>query len=172
MSSIRDIGIDTINEQGEAVRVAEGAVDGTAILDGSVENIDLGMPKLRIKQVALSVSAFTDNEDTTGEIELPFTIPAGAVYVRTTIDSVVGFTGDTSAVITIGDGTDVDRYNTGTPNVFATASHIDAGAPSGDLFHTADIEPVITITTATDFTLCKTDGKGEVVITMYWYQSV
>ena len=79
---------------------------------------------------------------------------------------VTGFAGDTSAVMTIGDGTDVDRYNTSTVNVFATATGgIASGVPSGALYHAAAKTPVITITSATDWGAV---NAGEVTIEMYY----
>jgi hypothetical protein len=44
-------------------------------------------------------------------------LPIGATVISSLVTAVVAFVGDTSAALTIGDGTDVDRYNTGTPPV-------------------------------------------------------
>jgi len=110
---------------------------------------------------------FTDGGATTGTFSLNLSIPAGAVFAQAIISSITGFIGDTSAVITIGDGTDVDRYNTGTPNVFVTASQgVSAGAPSGTAWHTAAITPVLTITSAADFTNV---SAGSFLITLFYY---
>jgi hypothetical protein len=79
-------------------------------------------------------------------------IPVGATVLRTSVTGVGAFLGDTSAVLTVGDGTDVDRYNTGTPSVFAAAVQITAGIPSGVAEHVAAIKPVLTVTSAADFT--------------------
>jgi hypothetical protein len=79
-------------------------------------------------------------------------LPIGATVISSLVTSVVAFAGDTSAVLTIGDGTDVDRYNTGTPSVFAAANQITAGIPSGVREHNAAIKPVLTVTSAADFT--------------------
>jgi hypothetical protein len=118
----------------------------------------------------VGVASFTDNTDTTGTYEMTVgTIPAGATFLFAAITAVVGFAGDTSAVITIGDGTDVDRYHTGTPNVFATAAAgVAAGAPSGVLYHAAAKTPTLIITTATDFGLTVTDGNGSVTVELYY----
>lgn len=182
MSSIRDIGTDILNAQGEAKKIATNSVESQDIQDdavisakiddGSVMNIDLGVPKLVTYQETFSVDDMTDNEDATGEIELSTSIPEGAVFAQSFIDGVTGFAGDTSAVLTIGDGTDPDRYNTGTPDVFTTADHISAGLPSGTVYHSDAVTPKVTITSATDFGLVATDGSGAVTITLMWYQSV
>jgi len=57
-----------------------------------------------------------------------------------------------SATIQVGDGTDVDRYTTGTPSVFTTAVAIDLGVLSGTAIHIAAVTPKITITASADFT--------------------
>lgn len=112
----------------------------------------------------VAYSQFTDGGGTSGTYVMKQTIPAGAIALRSRIGNIVGFTGNTSAVITIGDGSDVDRYNTGTPSVFTTAAQgVDAGAVSGTAWHTAAIQPVITITSGTDFTLV-TAGRVTVKI--------
>ena len=94
---------------------------------------------------------FTDNTDATGTYEMATDIPVGALVLGATLSGLTGFTGDTSAVITLGDGTDVDRYNTGTPNVFVTADAIDLGAMSGKAAHVAAKTPTIILTSNADF---------------------
>lgn len=104
-----------------------------------------------IKETILK-SAFTDGGAAVGTYQLADSIPAGAVVLGGAIAN-TAFSGDTSAVVTIGDGSDVDRYNTGTPSVFgANANGVDLGVPSGVRFHAAAVRPTITITSATDFT--------------------
>lgn len=121
-------------------------------------------------QETISVADFTDGGGAVGTLDLKAIIPAGAVFARSLITNVVGWAGDTSAVLTLGDGTDVDRYNTGTPSIFATAvAGADAGAPSGTLFH-ADAKTVTaTVTTNADFTACKSNGSGRATITLFYY---
>jgi hypothetical protein len=122
-------------------------------------------------QQTCAVTSFTDGGSTSGTLVLGLTIPAGALYVQTLSSALVGFAGDVSATSTLGDGSDVDRYNTGTPNFFTTAAAgVAMGAPSGTAFHSAAISTVtLTVTTSSDFTLCKTNGTGSVSITMlYW----
>lgn len=125
-------------------------------------------------QEVCPVTSFTDGGSTSGTLVLSHTIPAGAVYARTLFTSLTGFTGDVSATATLGDGSDVDRYNTGTPNFFTTAAAgVDAGVPSGTLFHSAAIATVtLTVTTNSDFTLCKTAGLGTVLVTLFYYKAI
>ena len=110
---------------------------------------------------------FTDNEDATGTYEFTVgTIPAGATFLSAAITAVTGFAGDTSATITIGDGTDVDRYHTGTPSVFATAAAgVAVGAPSGVLYHDAAKTPTLIVTTNTDFSGV---SAGSVTVELYY----
>lgn len=98
----------------------------------------------------------TDGGGTSGTIDLNATIPAGAWFERTLGSRLTGFTGDTSATAIVGvTGGDTDRYTTGTPSVFTTASQgIDFGAPSGTVWHTAAAVPTLLIVTGSDFTLC------------------
>jgi hypothetical protein len=149
------------------------AVTTAKIADANVTNAKLKKPCLRVYQETIAVEDFTDNDDDTGEIDLSTTIPAGAVFARTTIHGISGFAGDTSATIQVGDGSDPDRYNTGTPNVFAEAEEgVDMGVPSGTEFHDTEATPTVTVTTNSDFTSCKSDGGGEATLTLYYYEPV
>lgn len=104
-------------------------------------------------QQRITRAEFTDGGSTVGTLVLTGTIPAGAWVEQTILKDVTGFTGDTSATIVIGDGSDADRYNTGTPSVFTTAVGIDVGVPSGTKIHVTAVTTVtITITSGADFT--------------------
>ena len=97
-------------------------------------------------------SQFTDGGSTAGTYQLKSAIPIGAQVIVSLVTQLTGFTGDTSAVITVGDGSDVDRYNTGTPSVFATISRLDLGVASGTRFIATANRPTITVTSGADFT--------------------
>lgn len=107
---------------------------------------------LHCVQQRVSYADFTDGGSTSGTLALTEKIPAGAWVQQTILLDVTGFTGDTSATIQVGDGTDVDRYSTSTPSVFTTAVAIDVGVPSGTKVHTAEKTVTITITSGSDFT--------------------
>lgn len=109
---------------------------------------------------------FTDGGSTTGTYALKATIPAGAWVHQTILQNVTGFTGDTSATIQVGDGTDVDRYSTGTPSVFTTVAAADLGVPSGTKIHTAAATVTVTITSAADFTNV---AAGQFTIKIFFY---
>jgi len=136
---------------------------------GSMSASDIAVPTLKIESETFAFGDMTDGGGAAATMTLGINIPEGAVVARAFIDAVTGFAGDTSAVMTIGDGTDVDRYNTGTPNVFATADHIDAGAVSGTIYHAAAKDVVVTITSGADW---GSVTAGAVTITVYYYQSV
>ena len=110
---------------------------------------------------------FTDGGSTTGTYNLTAgTIPAGATVLCSAITVVTGFAGDTSATIQIGDGTDVDRYSTGTPSVFSTAANgVDAGVASGVKYHTAAKTVTLTVTSNADFTSV---NAGSVTVEIYY----
>lgn len=149
------------------VDASEGySVNGTEVIGSSGKPV---VPRISTIQETVALADFTDNEDATGEVELSTAIPEGAIVMQTCIDAVTGFAGDTSATVQIGDGTDVDRYNTGTPNVFATADHISAGAVSGTAYHAAAKTPTVTVTSNSDFSSVT---AGEMTVTIFYYQSV
>lgn len=160
---------DSVNVNGATQKVFEitkiistSKVRGKFVKSGDKE-------RLVSYQETVAYSAFTDGGSTAGTYNLKTSIPAGAVFARTLVTGVTGFAGDTSAVLTVGDGTDVDRYNTGTPSVFATAAAgADVGAPSGTLFHSVAKTPKLTITSGSDFGAV---SAGALTVTLFWYEA-
>lgn len=162
----------------------ENGINVNATLQKSVQITNyLSASKARVKfitsgdkfrlvsyQQTITSAQFTDGGSTLGTLALGCTIPAGAVFERALVTDITGFTGDTSAAITIGDvGGDVDRYNTGTPSVFTTAAAgCDMGAPSGTLWHTAAVVPDVHITSNADFTSV---AAGQLTVTLFWYEA-
>lgn len=128
-------------------------------------NLDMQNPGRRVYRQSVTLSEFTDGGSTAGTLDLNVSIPVGAVFAQTLIDDVTGFAGDTSATIQVGDGTDVDRYSTGTPSVFATAAAVDAGVPSGTKFHSAAKTPKLTITSGSDWGAVT---AGALTVTLIW----
>lgn len=112
-------------------------------------------------------SEFTDGGGTSGTKDLNATIPAGSVFERSLVTNITGFTGDTTATLILGvTGGDTDRYNTGTPSVFTTATAgVDLGAPSGTAWHTAAAVPTALVTSGSDFGLVV---AGAMTITMFY----
>jgi hypothetical protein len=114
----------------------------------------------------VALADFTDGGSTAGTYVLKRGIPQGAYVVRTILVNVTGFAGDTSATIQVGDGTDVDRYNTGTPSVFTTANAIDVGAVSGTAIHTAAANVTLTVTSGSDWGAVT---AGQLTVRIYYY---
>jgi len=112
-------------------------------------------------------SQFTDGGAASGTYTLTAgTIPVGATVLSSAIKAITGFTGNVSATIIIGDGSDTDRYNTGTPSVFTTAAGgISAGAVSGVAYHTAEKSVVLTVAGSSDFTAI---SAGSVTVAVYY----
>jgi hypothetical protein len=99
-----------------------------------------------VVQQHVSYDEFTDGGGAAGTLVLAQSIPAGAQVLRSNVRDLIGFTGDTSATILIGDGTDADRYSTGTPSVFTTAAILDVGAVSGTAWHSVAKSVTLTVT--------------------------
>ena len=115
----------------------------------------------------VAYNEFTDGLGTSGTFVITSgTIPAGATFLFAALTAVTGFAGDTSALLTVGDGTDVDRYNTGTIDVFSTvATGVALGAPSGVQYHAAEKSITLTVTAATDFTAV---SAGSLTLSFYY----
>ena len=117
------------------------------------------------------VSAFTDGGSTVGTYAMLGSLPKGAIVLGTKVLVPGAFAGDTTALATIGDGTDVDRYNTSTLNVFAALPNgVEAGVPSGAKLLTAVNNPVITITGTADFTSIVTDAGGIITVEIMYVE--
>lgn len=99
----------------------------------------------------LTKADFTDGGGASGTFTTTASIPLGATVDYSFVKNVTAWSGDTTAVITIGDGTDVDRYNTGTPSVLSTITYLAVGAPSGTAYHAAAKTVVVTVTGGSDF---------------------
>lgn len=131
----------------------------------------LGAGSLRYKSETVLKSAFTDGGATVGTYVMTVTIPVGALLIRTKIAAAVAWSGDTSAVITVGDGSDVDRYMTGTPSIFAAAADgVECGVPSGIKLITTANTPTLTVTSTADFT--NVNVLGSVTVTIYYIDTV
>jgi FlaG/FlaF family flagellin (archaellin) len=114
----------------------------------------------KVKRFTIDHSEFTDGGGASGTYTLPLKIPAPSAFEGWDYVAEEGFAGDTTAVLTVGDGSVADRFcdDAGGDSVFAD------GAKSvysvGDPAHVhADVNPVITtetsvvltVTTSTDF---------------------
>lgn len=159
--------------KGTALQLLRMNSGATAPEWGAVDNTMLAKPRVRAIQETLTAASLTDGGGAVGTKTMAAAIPAGARFLFTTIHSIVGFAGDTSAVITLGDGSDGDRYNTGTPDIFSTAAAgVDMGAPSGTAWHADAIAGVVaTVTSAADITPVLAGG-GSAVLTFWFLEPV
>jgi len=120
----------------------------------------------------VTVAQFTDGLAAAGTYQMVGALPAGALVLGTKVIVDAGFAGNTSAAMTIGDGSTADRYNTSTINVFTTAAGgVQSGVPSGSKLLTAANRPTLTVTTQADFTAAVTDGSGIVTVSIYYIQT-
>jgi hypothetical protein len=119
-----------------------------------------------VLQETVSYSDFTDGGAAVGTYTFTDALPAGARVLGCEYKAITGFTGDTSAVLTVGDGSTVDRYNTATPSIFATAAAgVDAGAVSGTAWNATAVSPVLTATSGSDWGLVT---AGQVTVRIYY----
>jgi hypothetical protein len=115
-------------------------------------------------------SAFTDGGGTSGTYAMTGSIPVGAVLLGSKVIVNVGFSGDTSAALIIGDGSDTDRYNTSTINIFATAANgVESGVPSGSKLITTANSPTLTVTSTADFT--NVAAAGSITVSIFYLET-
>lgn len=132
--------------------------------------LDLNGVNIAHYQQTVDHADFTDGGAAVGTLDLSTVIPLGAFFLGCALRNVTGFAGDTSAVIVVGDGSDADRYMTGTPNVFASIpGGLSLGIPNGVLYHAAAKTPKVTITTAADWTSV---SAGGFIIDLYWLEPI
>ena len=141
------------------------AVTGATAFTGAVTTAATQAIPVKFTET-VAFGDFTDGGGASGTIALTNTIPVGAFVVCATCTAITGFTGDVSAVATLGDGSDVDRYNTGTPSVFTTAANgIALGVPSGVQYPAAAATVTVTVTTNANFTAV---SAGSLTVEFYY----
>lgn len=129
-------------------------------------------PSVNVLTETHTAASFTDGGGTSGTKVMTGSIPVGAVLLGTKVLVPAGFAGNTTATLVIGDGSDVDRYMTGTPSIFATAANgVETGVPSGNKLITTANQPTLTVTSSTDFTLVLAGG-GSIVVSIYYIMTV
>lgn len=126
---------------------------GTIPITGSNGELDpsyAGKPRVQSIRETHLMSTFTDGLGATATKAMTGELPVGATVFATRLQVPVACDGDgdeTDCKLTIGDGVDVDRFNTGTPSIFtAAAAGVQTGLPSGDALIVTAVAPVLTIT--------------------------
>lgn len=112
-------------------------------------------------------SDFTDGGSTSGTLATGVVIPSHTYVWGALIHTTVAWSGDTSAALEIGDGTDADRFNAASdPSLFATG-FVYGGLPQGTNPLTADATITLTVTSTADFTNVAAGGTSYITI-IYW----
>lgn len=135
---------------------------------GGLETLHgLGLHKL---EESFAASAFTDDLAAAGHAHFAGALPKGAIVLGGRVVVTRGMIGDTTAVMTVGDGSVADRYNTSTINVFAAAlDGIDFGVPSGVRYHAAAVTPVVTVTGGSNFTsVLGASPNGQITVAIFY----
>lgn len=120
----------------------------------------------------VKIGDFTDGGSAAGTFALTPKIPAGSVGLFTKVDVLTGFTGDTTAVMDVGDGTDADKFSYTTFNVLAAATGLmeqhDAGSggtETGLSLITSEATVTLTVTGGSDF---GDIAAGELEVAVYY----
>ncbi len=143
---------------------------GTALAPEWIE--DAGLPdSIGVISETVAFGDFTDNEDTTGYVDLSDQLPAGAVPLAWKAVVTTGFTGDTSAVLQAGVSGDLDRFSAVTDQSVLAAGTVGASAlgRSDALDGIAAAQTVrLTVTGAADFSSI---SAGEMIYSLYYLRT-
>lgn len=124
----------------------------------------LKRPRLAHIRQRVRGAQFTDGGGAAGTFQLSEQIPVGAEVLATQVRVISAFSGDTTCTLKVGDGSDDDRYNTGTPSIVAAAAAgVAMGVPSGTRYHATAVAPTLTATGGSDWGLV---ANGELEITI------
>jgi hypothetical protein len=177
--SALDASADTKVLVGNATTVTSVALSGDVTMDnagavtiaaGAVENSMLAVPKPGSLSEVVAFGDFTDNEDTTGYIDLATQIPAGAIPIGFKAVVATGFTGDTTAVVQVGVAGDLDRFSAVTDQSVLAAATVGATVPTDACDGMNAAQTVrVTVTGGADFSSI---SAGSMTVTLYYLQTV
>lgn len=128
-----------------------------------LERSPVGMGLRKVGQW-VEYTDFVDGAGAAGTLNLTKQIPAGSFVIGSKVKVTEGFSGDTTAVLDIGNSSDDDAYSLTTHNVLAAASNLleaadsQAAGDGGFSLVVADTTVKLTLTGASDFGLI-TAGK-------------
>ena len=136
---------------------------------GAKVNLDLerGSVGMGIRKVGQWViySQFTDGGGAAGTFVLAKTLPAGSFVIGSKVKVTEGFSGDTTAVMDVGDGSDDDKFSYTTHDILSVADNLieqadagSGGSETGFALVTSDTTVTLTVTGGSDFGLI-TAGK-------------
>lgn len=141
-----------------------------ALVNCAASPMSEGVPTVEVLEETFAFGDFTDGSGTSGSMQFTGSVPKGAVLLGSKLLVSAGFAGDTSAVLIVGDGSDTDRYHTGTPDVFSTAaSGVEMGVPSGNKLLTSANQPTVKVTAASDWGAV---SAGVMTISIYYIKTL
>jgi hypothetical protein len=131
-----------------------------------------GMAFRKVSQI-VKYGDLVDGGGAAGTLVLTKKIPAGSLVIGSKVIVTEGFTGDTTAVMDIGDGSDADLFSYTTHNVLAAARNLMEGCDSAAAGNTGTgIVPIsseasvtITITGGADFGAI---SAGKLLVEIYY----
>lgn len=92
-------------------------------------------------------------------------LPAGALVLGTKMKTTEAFTGNTSAVATVGKAGATDDFFGTALDVFAAGDDYGQPATIAEALNQAAVFPIVTITSATDYTLV---AAGRMTVSIYY----
>lgn len=146
-------------------------IEGVTVLISGEEQDEAsssdGFPLIRkITSQTLDFDDFTDNDNTTGYIDITPQLPAGALPIGYKAVVGTGFTGDTTATIQVGVSGDIDRFSLNTDqSVLAPASVGSLAATDAADGMNAAQTIRVTVTGAADFSSIT---AGSMVVEVYY----
>jgi len=156
----------------ESIVVNTNRSDVTCVVTG-VEQDEAsssdGFPLLRkITSQSLDHAAFTDNEDTTGYIDITTQLPAGAVPLGWKATVSEAFDGDTTATIQVGIDGNLDMFSAVTDQSVAAIGTVGSVVDTDACDGIAAAQTVrVTVTGGADFTTILGDA-GTMVVEVYY----
>lgn len=123
-----------------------------------------GRVKTLVSQ-ALAFGDFTDNTDATGFIDFATDLPAKCIVLGWKAVVSAGFTGDTSAVLEVGESGATSRFSAVTSKACFAAGTVQSASVAATSECDAATTPRVTVTSAADFTSV---AAGAMVVTIYY----
>lgn len=138
-------------ESGDRVGVVSRyTASGKAVVQFEPHGSGEGMPILEIRET-IAIGDFTDNTDATGYVDLATQIPGPALVLGFSGEVDTGFTGDTTAVISVGIAGDLDKFSANTAQSVLAAGKVGSAAIANAAFIASATTVRVTVTGGSDF---------------------
>lgn len=154
--------------------VVKSSVAGATVRVSGTEQ-DAASPGVHVQKLtsqSLAFGAFTDNENTTGYIDFTSgVLPAGAIVLGWKATVATGFTGDTSAAISVGIAGDLDAFSADTAMSVLAAATVGSAAlaAAAGASLAAAATPRVTVTSGSAFADVE---AGSMVVDIYYINTV